>query len=829
MSHKADISRRSFLKSTAFSVVGSLVKISSNSVSARDESANDTRQRIAGWEYHARSLGGIWEVWRGDKAGNNADARLWHPVQLPHCFNALDALDLDEPYYQGPGWYRTRLRLANPFPNGRTLLHFEGAGQKSAVFVYLDQAGQHTGGYDEFMVDITDAASKFLTSHKTDPEVPIAVLCDNSPDLEMIPSALSDFNRYGGLYRHVNLIYVPAVSLQRIHVTPAVQPGQPATVSVKSRLYNPTRLKDDLQISINVFDPKGAKVYSALQRLAPWEGEREIATCNVEAPELWSPSQPALYRCEALLTSSLGTMSVTEKFGFRSFEFVRHGPFKLNGERLLLQGTHRHEDHALLGNAMPDELIRREIELIKAMGANFIRLGHYQQSRNVLELCDELGLLVWEEIPWCRGGLGGEGYKQQARNMLGAMIDQHYNHPSIIIWGLGNENDWPGDFPEFDAGKIRAFAKELNDQAHALDPSRKTAMRRCDFCKDIADVYSPSVWTGWFYGHYTDYKDPLQKELEKVDHFLHIEWGAESYARRHSEDADRLLLKAISGGGLDAIFSGQQGPPSRNGDWSETYTCSLFDWCLKEQETMPWLTGSAQWAFKDFSTPLRSNNPIPYMNLKGLVERDLTPKEGYYVFQSYWAQKPMVHIFGHSWPVRWGERDELKLVKVYSNCESAELFLNGVSLGAKKRNSQDFPAAGFHWTANFKAGENSLRAVGRKAGATVSDEIHLQYQTEKWDKPARLELREIERHGDTVKIEARLVDAKGVLCLDARNLVRFGSTGAGLLLDHAGTSTASNSLELYCGRAEISLHRNGGRSVVSVSAKLFDSAFLSVM
>jgi beta-galactosidase len=659
------------------------------------------------------------------------------------------------------------------------------------------------------------------------------VLCDNSPDLEMIPSGLNDFNRYGGLYRHVNLVYVPAIALERLHITPLIQPGQPATVSIQAKLYNPARLQDSLQISTNIFSPQGAKVYSASQQSTPWDGDREIASCKVEMPELWSPSKPALYRCEVTLTSSLGNMSVTERFGFRYFEFVRHGPFKLNGERLLLRGTHRHEDHALLGAAMPDDLVRKEMKLIQAMGANFIRLAHYQQSRNVLELCDELGLLVWEEIPWSRGGLGGEAYKQQARNMLSAMIDQHYNHPSIIIWGLGNENDWPGDFPEFDAGKIRAFTKELHNQAHNLDPSRKTAMRRCDFCKDIVDVYSPSVWTGWFYGHYTDYKGSLQKELEKVDHLLHIEWGAESYARRHSEETDRLLLQAIrgqgaAGNGLDSMFAGQQGPPSKNGDWSETYACNLFDWCLKEQETMPWLTGSAQWVFKDFSTPLRSDTPVPRVNLKGMVERDLTPKEAYYVFQSYWAEKPMVHIFGHSWPIRWGDPEELKLVKVYSNCESAELFLNGVSLGVKKRNSQDFPAAGLHWTAKFKAGQNQLRAVGHKAGKTITDEIRFQYQTEKWGKAARLELREIERRGETVKVEARLLDAKGALCLDARNLARFGITGAGVLLDHAGTSTASNSLELYCGRAEISLRRNGGTSVVSVSDQLLGAVFLNV-
>ena len=115
------------------------------------------------------------------------------------------------------------------------------------------------------------------------------------------------------------------------------------------------------------------------------------------------------------------------------------------------------------------------------MGCNFIRLGHYQRSRLVLEMCDELGLLVWEEIPWCRGGVGGEQYREQARRMLRNMIDQHRNHPSVVFWGLGNENDWPGDFEVFDEKAVRAFMTELNEIAHKADPSRMTAIRRCDF------------------------------------------------------------------------------------------------------------------------------------------------------------------------------------------------------------------------------------------------------------------------------------------------------------------------------------------------------------
>ena len=167
--------------------------------------AAETRQRLSNaWEFYQGSLGSTWEIWRGDKATDNV---TWTPVTLPHCFNARDAVDPDVRYYQGAGWYRTRLKVANPFPNGRTLLHFDGAGQKSQVFVGLKKVGEHLGGYDEWTVDITDAVAGAGGS-----DIPLAVLCDNSRDAESIPSDLSDFNRYGGLYRHVSLIYAPAIS-----------------------------------------------------------------------------------------------------------------------------------------------------------------------------------------------------------------------------------------------------------------------------------------------------------------------------------------------------------------------------------------------------------------------------------------------------------------------------------------------------------------------------------------------------------------------------------------------------------------------------------------
>ena len=511
---------------------------------------------------------------------------------------------------------------------------------------------------------------------------------------------------------------------------------------------------------------------------------------------------------------------------------MEHGPFKLNGKRVLLRGTHRHADHAGLAAAMRDDIVRQEMQLIKEMGANFIRLGHYQQDRLVLDLCDELGLMVWEEVPWCRSGIGGKAFEQNAKAMLTNMIDQHYNHPSIILWGLGNEDDWPYEYPSIDETAIRSFMTGLRDLAHSLDNSRLTSFRRCDFARDIPDVYSPSIWAGWYRGNYREYEDSLLKERDRVKRFIHIEWGADSHAGRHSEDPEAVLRMVATGKGtdergLDYMTTGGDVRVSRDGDWSETYACNLFDWHLKTQEKLPWLTGSAQWIFKDFASPLRSDDAIPSMNQKGVVQRDLTKKESYYVFQSFWAEKPMAHIYGHTWPIRWGKPGEERIVKVYSNCDRAELFLNGKSMGTKQRDSQDFPAAGLRWNVAFQSGQNHLRVTAHKGDVIVTDEISLTYQTEPWGPPAELRITEAARNGNTVTIEAALYDAKGVRCLDSRNSVRFSLAGAGKLIDNLGTTQGSRVLQLYNGRAETSFIRSGG-CTIGVTAEGLPAGFLNL-
>jgi beta-galactosidase len=764
------------------------------------------------WEFVRKDLGNVWEAVRPVAKDAPEAVPVWEKINLPHCFNAEDAVDPDVNYYQGPGWYRTNLLINNPYPQGRVLLQFEGAGQKTDVYIHTQHVANHVGGYDEWTVDITDAVNKFAASEdaaRFKGKIPLIIRCDNSRDTEMIPSDMSDFNVYGGIYRYLNLIYTPSLSFSSIRTDATVdENGKEGKITIVPAFAGLSEIKD-ISLNCKLFSPDGKLIREETKPVTNRNADNSF-TWSVAKPTLWSPDAPNLYACELTVTTPNGTATNREVFGFRHYEFKDKGAFFLNGKRLLLRGTHRHEDHAGLAAAMTEDLINKELEMIHAMGANFIRLGHYQQSRIVLEQCDRLGILVWEEIPWCRGGLGGEVYQQQAKRMLVNMINQHRNHPSIILWGLGNENDWPNDFPEFDKEEIRTFMTELHNLAHQLDPGRLTSIRRCDFCKDIVDVYSPSIWAGWYQGQYSGYKNRTESAIQQTDHFFHAEWGGDSQAHRHAE----TIPEGIN--------------HDRNGDWSETYICDLFDWHLKEQETMPWLTGSAFWTFKDFSTPIRPENPIPYVNQKGVVERDLTPKESYYVVQSYWSEKPMIHIYGHGWQTRWGAEEEQKTMKVYSNCETVELFLNGKSLGVKKRNSQDFPAAGLRWKSVLQSGNNTLKAIGKQGKVIVVDELSFEYETRAFGKPIEIHASIIQETDDYAWIEAELRDTNGIVCLDARSFIYFESVGDGWLIANQGTTTGSKKVQAYNGRARVKLIKNKGNNTVAVKSDALKTVFVNV-
>jgi beta-galactosidase len=237
------------------------------------------------WEFLKQDLGGIWEAVRPVTAGNPESLPIWSNVTLPHCFNARDAVDPDVNYYQGPGWYRTKLSVNNPYPNGRTILHFEGAGQRTEVYVYTTKVGSHLGGYDEWSVDITKAVEDFK---KTDVfkkqfkgKIPVEIRCDNSRDLEIIPSQLSDFNVYGGLYRYLNLVYQPQVGIDKLYANASVDTlSKAGWINAQISLYNPDNIKQ-VAGELKVKDAAGKVILKAPYSLSA-VSDKAFFNCQIK-------------------------------------------------------------------------------------------------------------------------------------------------------------------------------------------------------------------------------------------------------------------------------------------------------------------------------------------------------------------------------------------------------------------------------------------------------------------------------------------------------------------------------------------------------------------
>ena len=540
---------------------------------------------------------------------------------------------------------------------------------------------------------------------------------------------------------------------------------------------------------------------------------------------------PNLYRLKvSLLHKNKIRDAVTQKLGFRWFEFKEHGPFYLNGRRLLLRGTHRHEEHAGVGAAMSNEQHFKDMKAIKEMGANFVRLAHYAQDPTVYEACDELGLLVWDELPWSRGGVGNEKWKENTERQLRGQIEQNYNHPSIITWSLGNEIYW---LPDFQGGddpeEINAFLKELNDIAHELDPYRKTAIRKYYEGSDIVDVFSPSIWSGWYSGSYKSYGKAIEKYKKEYEHFLHAEYGGSSHLGRHTENP-------ITGEGViqsdkweEEIVQTKVKNIAQIGDWSENYIVDLFDWHLRISETDSTFVGNAQWAFKDFATPLRPENDIPYMNQKGLMDREGNPKDAYYVFKSYWSDDPFVYIESHTWTQRQGPEGLARTVSVFSNIKEVELFHNGRSLGVKKKDINKFPASGLTWDVQFKEGENKLRAVGISSDKK-SDSITVDYRYQKNGAPEALELSYKTLENGNYLVTATVVDENGLRCLDYEKKVYFQCLEGGRALKNMGTYTGSDIISMSNGKASIEIipKKDASFTTVSVLNQSFKGSFLKI-
>ena len=754
--------------------------------------------------------------------------KQWVNVDLPHTWNRNDVVDQVPGYRRNAGWYKREIVVPLNGGNHRFILSFEGVNLKSWVYVNGQFAGEHVGGYVGFQVDITPFLKKGAGNE-------ILVRADNSFDINLIPSQKADFFIYGGITRNVWLKILPAQFIDRLEIrTPKVSTGEGLT-TCDVLIDNYLEGRGNIDV-VGVIRDRNEKEIVRTHRTIELSRRTQTVTLDfppVKHPELWSPSDPVQYKMEVQINKSGEVIDrSSDRFGYRWFKFKEHGPFYLNGKRLLLRGTHRHEDFAGYGMAMPDSLQRKDMEMIKGMGANFVRLAHYPQAPAVYKACDELGLLVWDELPWCRGGVGGPQWQETTKDLLKEQILQNMNHPSIIFHSLGNESYWLPDVPGGDnPDSLRSFTKQLNSIAHTLDPGRLTSVRKIDDVADIVDVFSPSIWAGWYTSYYKNYESLLTAARQKYPRMVHIEYGGDSHVGRHTENP-------VTGEGYrtldDGKKSGVQEPAgniSLNSDWSENYIVDLFDWHLHVSEQLDWLSGNAQWAFKDFPTPLRPEDPIPYINQKGLVDRAGRPKDAYYVFKSYWTTDPkFCYIESHTWTNRAGPQNVERQLKVFSNCPEVELILNGVSQGKRTRDIKNFPASGLRWDVSFVEGENSIAAYGYSAGSMVAvDTLTVDYTYKRIGAPAQIDLSYETLPSGNLMIIATAVDINGRRCLGYGKRIYFSNLAAGTLIVDQGTPTGSDVIEMADGQARIEfIPSYGHRMVIEARNQDFKGSYLEL-
>lgn len=777
--------------------------------------------------YELVSLNAEWQYLESnaDDPGAALQQAGWRDIELPHTWNATDTVDAVPGYRRDASWYQ---RVLPPAADQRQVLYFEGANMETDVYVNGQLAGRHVGGYVGFDVEITD----YLES---DDDNLLMVRVSNAYNPNLIPSQKSDFFIHGGITRDVWLKKLPDDYIQRVRIdTPEVNHDRAATI-VTVVVDSVAADNAAVRVRASLLSPEGDVLGSKEAEVPEVSGARkvELQFESLDHPQLWSPDSPSLYQVVAELLAQDDAVKhrVSEPFGYRWFEMRPQQGFFLNGERLLIRGTHRHEEHAGLGAALPNEQHRKDMQMIKDLGANFVRLGHYPQDPEVYRAADELGLIVWDELPWCRGGKGGAEWEQNTEALWRAQIAQNRNHPSIVFWSLGNEIYWEEDFPGGGATEvINPYLEKLNKLTKELDPSRLTTIRKYYPGAHIVDAFSPSIWAGWYGGSYGQYEQALKDSMLKYPALLHMEYGGSSHVGRHSEfpiDKD-----GIPGGQVTVAEAMNQvvvKSVARDSDWNENYIVDLFDWHLRVSENLPGFAGNAQWAFKDFGTPLRPENPIPYVNQKGLVDREGKPKDAYYVFASYWSKNPFCYIESKTWTHRNGPQ-EGRDVSVYCNTEKAELYLDGKSLGRKTKDPQRFPAGGLVWAVPFANGPNELSVEGFIDGEHVaSDNLQVTYVVGGQGKFQDLVFTQEDLSDSRVLIMAEAVDADGHRVLDFSERVYFSTLGGdGRLLENFGTPTKSSIIEMANGYAAIEFERGEQATTVELKAQNIKSRFIEI-
>ena len=602
----------------------------------------------------------------------NAD---WEVVTLPHTWNAVDGMDGGNDYFRGTCCYAKTLTKAELPQADRYYLEINGAASSADVYFNGKHMKRHDGGFSTWRVDLTEDLQE---------ENLITVLVDNAPNNYVYPQ-VADFTFYGGLYRNVNLICVSESHFDLdyygtpgIQVTPVMEDAD-AKVAVKVYLTN---RKEGQVVRYSLLNQEGKVI-------GTFEGGAN-ANFRIQNAHLWNGRKdPYLYTMKAeLLEGETVLDTVSTRFGCRSYAIDPEKGFILNGESYPLRGVARHQDRWGFGNALLPEHHKEDIDLILEGGFTTIRLAHYQHDQYFYDLCDEVGLVIWAEIPYISNHM--KTGRENTISQMTELIVQNYNHASIVVWGLSNEITIGG---AKDPDLIENH-KILNDLCHKMDATRPTTMAAVSMCGmdeeivHISDVLSYNHYFGW-YGGETDMNGP---------------W----FDKFHAKYPNRPI--GISEYGAEALNWHNSDP--QQGDYSEEYQAYYHEELIKQLFSRPYIWATHCWNMFDFGADARSEGGEMGQNHKGLITIDRKyKKDAFFAYKAWLSDEPFVHIAGK----RYIDRvEDVTKVTVYSNQPSVELFANGVSLGMKEAEDHffrfDVP----------NAGETKLEAV---AGAYRDESV----------------------------------------------------------------------------------------------------------
>jgi beta-galactosidase len=663
---------------------------------------------------YSLSLNPGWRYFGGDATNAEIldfDDSHWTIINVPHTWNAQDTEDDEAGYSRGVGWYRRTLNLPHELKGKRLFIYFEGANQITTVFVNGKLAGKHKGGYTAFAFDITDLIQFESTKGKN--ANLIAVKIDNSAD-KNIPPLSADFDFYGGIYRNVWLIATDPIHFDLldhgssgIYVDTPTISAEAAVARIRAQVVNNDSQSRDVRLAATLQDANGgviAQTDSSQEIGSGKEFEFKLQTNSIPHPHLWSPDNPYLYTLESRLYQNGHLLDEVDiPVGFRWFRIDPNEGFFLNGAPLKLHGVNKHQDYAGIGNAVPDSLAIRDMQIIKDMGANFVRLAHYPQSRAVLDAADRLGLIIWEEIPIVNEITPSEEFSHSCEQMLREMIRQHFNHPSILLWGYMNEvllrlHKEPGYTQE-----VVALARRLDRVVHEEDPSRQSVMAMHHSgiynesgLADIPQVVGWNLYFGWYEGEFNDFGSFLDDQHKRYPRrpLIVSEYGADADLRLHSNQPEKY-------------------------DYTIEWQRLLHESYLDQIEQRLFLAGTTAWVAFDFGSEFRGESK-PHMNLKGLLTFDRKPKDVYFLYQARFAKKPVLHVATRDWTTRAGD-EPVQPIEIYTNLPRVELVVNGHRLETKDVGT----SCRATWQVTLRDGLNTIEA--RSVNSRLRDRIQVQF------------------------------------------------------------------------------------------------------